>query len=76
MSAIVDINEHAPGLTIAEKLGIPYGSDWKAFLTNEVHVVFDVTGEKSVFDELMDTLPNHTLLIPGFIANMLVGLSE
>ena len=74
VSAIVDINEHAPGLTIAEKLGIPYGSDWKAFLTNEVHVVFDVTGEKSVFDELMDTLPNHTLLIPGFIANMLVGL--
>ncbi|MCM3710941.1 sigma 54-interacting transcriptional regulator [Sporosarcina luteola] len=74
VSAIVDIDEQAPGLVIANKLGIPYGSDWKLFMTEEVHIVFDVTGEKAVFDELMKSIPMHTLVIPGSIANLLVGL--
>ena len=74
VSAIVDIDEQAPGLTIAKKLGIPHGSDWKAFLTDEVQIVFDVTGEKAVFEELMKSIPTHTLLIPGLVANLLVGL--
>ncbi len=74
VSAIVDIDEQAPGLTIAKKLGIPQGSDWKAFLTDEVQIVFDVTGEKVVFEELIESIPTNTLLIPGFVANLLVGL--
>ncbi|MCM3743303.1 sigma 54-interacting transcriptional regulator [Sporosarcina luteola] len=74
VSAIVDVDEQAPGIVIANKLGIPYGFDWKLFLTDEVHIVFDVTGEKAVFDELMKSIPMHTLVIPGSIANLLVGL--
>lgn len=74
VSAIVDIDEQAPGLVIAKKLGISYGSDWKHFLTDEVHIVFDVTGDKAVFDELMKSIQMQTLLIPGSVANLLVGL--
>jgi PAS domain S-box-containing protein len=74
VSAIVDIDEQAPGLVIAKNLGISYGSDWKHFLTDEVHIVFDVTGDKAVFDELMKNIQIHTLLIPGSVANLLVGL--
>ncbi|MGG0667953.1 sigma 54-interacting transcriptional regulator [Sporosarcina koreensis] len=74
VSAIVDIDEQAPGLTIARNLGISHGSDWKPFLTNDVQIVFDVTGEKTVFDELLKNIPMHTLLIPGSVANLLVGL--
>ncbi|MGN7387693.1 sigma 54-interacting transcriptional regulator [Sporosarcina sp. SAFN-015] len=74
VSAIVDIDEQAPGLVIAKKLGISHGSDWKRFLTDEVHIVFDVTGDKAVFDELMKSIQMHTLLIPGSVANLLVGL--
>ena len=44
------------------------------FLTDEVQIVFDVTGEKAVFEELMKSIPTHTLLIPGLVANLLVGL--
>ena len=58
VSAIVDIDEQAPGLTIAKKLGIPHGSDWKAFLTDEIQIVFDVTGEKAVFEELIEEHTN------------------
>lgn len=74
VSAIVDIDEQAPGLAVARKLGISQGSDWKTFLTNDVQIVFDVTGEKKVFDELLISIPMHTLLIPGSVANLLVGL--
>src|SRR5690606_38983017 len=56
------------------KLGIPHGPDWKPFLTDDVQIVFDVTGEKSVFDELLKTVKKQTLLIPGSVANLLVGL--
>lgn len=74
VSAIVDIDEHAPGLAIARKLGISQGPNWKTFLTNDVQIVFDVTGEKKVFEELLKSIPMHTLLIPGSVANLLVGL--
>ncbi|MCG7346554.1 sigma 54-interacting transcriptional regulator [Sporosarcina sp. ACRSL] len=74
VSAIVDINEQAPGLALAKELGIPHGSDWKPFLTEAVHIVFDVTGDSTVFDELMKSIPKDTLLIPGSVANLLVGL--
>ncbi|MCM3637460.1 sigma 54-interacting transcriptional regulator [Sporosarcina luteola] len=74
VSAIVDIDEQAPGLVIAKKLGISYGSDWKLFLTDEVQIVFDVSGDKAVFDELMKSIHMNTVLIPGSVANLLVGL--
>ncbi|MFS0691124.1 sigma 54-interacting transcriptional regulator [Sporosarcina sp. 179-K 8C2 HS] len=74
VSAIVDIDEQAPGLVIAKKLGISHGYDWKPFLTDEVQIVFDVTGDKTVFNELMKSIQMHTLLIPGSVANLLVGL--
>ncbi|MFC5603499.1 sigma 54-interacting transcriptional regulator [Sporosarcina koreensis] len=74
VSAIVDIDEQAPGLTIARNLGISHGTDWKPFLTNDVQIVFDVTGEKAVFDELLKNVKMNTLLIPGSVANLLVGL--
>ncbi|WP_252502992.1 sigma 54-interacting transcriptional regulator [Sporosarcina sp. Marseille-Q4943] len=74
VSAIVDIDEQAPGLVIAKKLGISHGSDWKPFLTDEVQIVFDVTGDNTVFNELMKSIQMHTLLIPGSVANLLVDL--
>lgn len=74
VKAIVDKDEQAPGLHFARKMGIKHGSDWKPFLTEDIQIVFDVTGDKSVVRELMESIPAHTLLIPGTVANLLVGL--
>ncbi|CAM3124918.1 sigma 54-interacting transcriptional regulator [Filibacter tadaridae] len=72
--AIIDTDEEAPGIIHAKEIGIAYGIDWKNYLTTDVHIIFDVTGKESVFAELLAARPNHTLLIPGSVANLLVKL--
>lgn len=76
VNAIIDTDEHAPGIIRAKKQGIAYGMDWASYLTDDLHIIFDVTGDKSVFDELLKARPAHTVLIPGSVANLLVRLLE
>ncbi|OMC86630.1 Fis family transcriptional regulator [Viridibacillus sp. FSL H7-0596] len=72
--AIVDIRKDAPGLELAKAAGIATGQDWRAVLTDEIDMVVDVTGESSVFEELLLALPKRTVLIPGAIAYLIVQL--
>ncbi|WP_243458146.1 sigma 54-interacting transcriptional regulator [Sporosarcina sp. Te-1] len=72
--AIVDKDENAPGLQLAEELGIRTGHRWKPFLAEPVHIVFDVTGDPAVFAELMEHKPPGTMLVPGSVANLIVHL--
>ncbi|WP_432358682.1 sigma 54-interacting transcriptional regulator [Sporosarcina sp. UB5] len=72
--AVVDIDMKASGITLAKKLGISYGTHWKPFLTDEIDIVFDVTGEKVVFDELMKNIHMHAQVIPSSVVDLLVGL--
>jgi len=74
VNAIIDTDEHAPGIIRAKKQGIAYGIDWTSYLTDDLHIIFDVTGDKSVFAELLNARPAHTVLIPGSVANLLVRL--
>ena len=76
VKAIIDTDERAPGITRAKELGIEYGSDWKVHLTPNIHIVFDVSGNETVFAELLKARSNHTVLIPGSVANLLVRLLE
>lgn len=74
VKAIIDKDEQAPGLLIAKENGILFGADWKDFLADDIDIVFDVTGDDAVFNELLVSVQPSTLLIPGSIANLLVGL--
>lgn len=74
VKAIVDKDEQAPGLQIAREHGICTGTDWKAFLRSDIHIVFDVTGDDTVFSNIMENIPPNTLLIPGSVANVIVSL--
>ncbi|WP_438319106.1 sigma 54-interacting transcriptional regulator [Sporosarcina sp. FA9] len=76
VTAIVDTDDHAPGILRAKELGIQYGPDWKIKLTSELHIIFDVTGNEHVFTEIMNVKPAHTVLIPGAVANLLVRLLQ
>lgn len=74
--AIIDKDKQAPGILRAKKLGIPYGSDWRAFLNEQIHIVFDVTGDELVFNELLQARSAQTVLIPGSVANLIVQLLQ
>ncbi|MBO0600294.1 sigma 54-interacting transcriptional regulator [Sporosarcina sp. E16_3] len=76
VNAIIDTDEHAPGIIRAKKQGIAYGMDWTNYLTDDLDMIFDVTGDKSVFSALLKARPAHTVLIPGSVANLLVRLLE
>ncbi|MER2090460.1 sigma 54-interacting transcriptional regulator [Sporosarcina sp. JAI121] len=76
VKAIIDTDEQAPGIILAKKRGIPYGTDWKSHLTEDLHIIFDVTGEEAVFSELLHARPAQTVVIPGSVANLLVKLLE
>ncbi|SEJ19129.1 PAS domain S-box-containing protein [Bhargavaea ginsengi] len=76
VTGIVDPNPEAPGILIAEENGIPHGADWRPLITNDLHMIFDVTGEQGVFGELLKARPAHAVLIPGTIAKLLVSLLE
>ncbi len=76
VKAIIDTDERAPGITRAKELGIPYGNDWKEHLSPNIHIVFDVSGSETVFAELLKARSDHTVLIPGSVANLLVRLLE
>ena len=72
--AIIDTDEEAAGIKRAKKLGIAYGNDWNSHLTPNLHIIFDVTGDKTVYAELLKARPSNTVLIPGSVANLLVRL--
>ena len=76
VKAIIDTDEQAPGIIQAKKQGIAYGTDWRSYLTDDLHIIFDVTGNKAEFTELLKARPAQTVLIPGSVANLLLKLLE
>jgi len=74
IAAVIDQNPNAPGLEMAKKEGIPTGLTWAPFLNDEIDIIFDVTGNKTVFQKLKETKPKRTTLIPGELAYVIVEL--
>jgi PAS domain S-box-containing protein len=74
--AVVDFDPTAPGLPYAKSIGISIGHDWKRYLTKEVDIVIDATGDEFVFKEIREKKCKHTVLIPGSVAHFLSTLME
>lgn len=71
---VVDVDETAGGLKYARELGVPIGTDWRNFVKYAPDLLFDVTGNPTVFKELQGELPADTILIPGSVANLIYRL--
>ncbi|AOV07808.1 sigma 54-interacting transcriptional regulator [Sporosarcina ureilytica] len=74
--AIIDTDENAPGIVRAKELGISFGNNWRDFLNDNLHIIFDVTGDELVFNELFEARHSQTVLIPGSVANLIVQLLQ
>ncbi len=74
---IADTDDHAPGIRLAKKLGIPVTKDFKCLLqSKEANLVIDVTGTPSVEALLHNALPPGMALIGGPSAKFMWQLIE
>ncbi|MFD0767920.1 sigma 54-interacting transcriptional regulator [Bacillus sp. CGMCC 1.60114] len=74
--AIVDIDEKAKGIQLAKSLYISTGSDWEAFIEEDIDVIFDMTGDYSVYEKVLVKKQEDALLVPGDVANIVVKLAH
>jgi PAS domain S-box-containing protein len=74
--AVIDCDEKAPGLELAKRMNIRTGNDWRPFLTDDIDIVVEATGEKDVFAEISQQRKKNTLVIPGEVAYVIAELVE
>lgn len=74
VEAIIDIDKHASALELAKQHQITVDDDWRKYINNDLHMIFDLTGQTEVYQELLKAKQDHVVLIPGSVANMLVRL--
>ena len=74
--AVIDRNPNAPGILYAKEMGIPTGEKWQDFLTEQVNLVIEVTGNIEVFKSINDQRGKNTIVVPGSVAYMISNLME
>lgn len=73
---IADHNVNATGMMEARKYEIPTAVNYQTLLSEEVEIIIDTTGREEIFEEIRNGKPKHTVVIPGSIAQMMMGLIE
>lgn len=73
---VIDRDLNAPGVLLAQQEGIKTGTDWHPFLTKNIDIIIEVTGDDKVFQELRNAEDKKTVLIPGSVAFLLSKLLE
>ncbi|RHW41130.1 PAS domain S-box protein [Neobacillus notoginsengisoli] len=76
VKAVVDRNLDAPGVRLAKGKGIPTGTDWRPFVSKEIDIIIDVTGNPEVFPALRKATGSDAILIPGSVAFLNSTLME
>lgn len=72
---IADLNPDAPGLDLARRLKIPTTTDYRKLIRDGTDLVIDVTGSKSVREEL-ETITGQVEVIGGLSAKFMWQLIE
>ncbi len=76
---IVDSNPNAYGLQLAKQHNIEIGTDYKDWLSKDVDIILEATGNTEVFLDLYENKPDKTVVIPGeitFITSQLLDEQE
>lgn len=73
---IIDRNESANGIGLAKKLQIPTGTDWREWLHKDIDIIMEVTGDETILQEIIDSKPKETLVIPGAVAYVISQLVD
>ncbi|WP_231705894.1 PAS domain-containing protein, partial [Effusibacillus lacus] len=73
---VADLDESAPGIRLAKKMGIPTSSSFESFLDDRLDLIIEATGSEDAFQSISLRKPDQALLIPGDIAQLLISLIE
>ncbi|WP_077213917.1 sigma 54-interacting transcriptional regulator [Bacillus dakarensis] len=74
VKVVIDINKEAPGIFLAKQYGIITGTDWQAYLNDDIDIVIEVTGQEDVFKEIRQARGKDTVIIPGSVAYLVASL--
>lgn len=76
VKVIIDRHEDTPGILLAKNEGISTGTSWSPFLSDDIDIIIEVTGDDSVFQNLRKMKSKNTVLIPGSVAYLISKLIE
>ncbi|MED4695256.1 sigma-54-dependent Fis family transcriptional regulator [Peribacillus frigoritolerans] len=73
---MADTNESAEGMLAAKELRIPIVTNWSMGLKWDLDIIFDTTGDPSVYKKIKRDMGEQTILIPGSVALIMTKLFE
>ncbi|RXS89509.1 sigma-54-dependent Fis family transcriptional regulator [Geobacillus sp. PK12] len=74
--AVVDVDEHAPGLQLARRWGIAAASDWRPWMAEPLDLIIETTGRADVLEEIRRLAPEGANIVPSAVAQMMAELVE
>ncbi|ADI26148.1 MULTISPECIES: sigma-54 interaction domain-containing protein [unclassified Geobacillus] len=72
--AVVDVDEHAPGLQLARRWGIAAASDWRPWMAKPLDLIIETTGRADVLEEIRRRAPEGANIVPSAVARMMAEL--
>ncbi|MBL3642141.1 sigma-54-dependent transcriptional regulator [Bacillus sp. RHFB] len=73
---MADTNESAEGMLAAKERRIPTVTNWSKGLERDLDIIFDTTGDPSVYKKIKRDMSEQTILIPGSVALIMTKLFE
>ncbi len=74
--AVVDPNEQAPAIQLAQSKGIQTATDWKKIIDSPIDVVIETTGNEEIFSSLQEVKERKWVIIPPSVAVLISDLME
>lgn len=74
--AVVDVDEQAPGVQLAQKWGIAAASDWRPWMAEPLDLIIETTGRADVLEEIRRLAPEGANIVPSAVAQMMAELVE
>lgn len=76
ISAVIDHNQDAKGLTLARELHIKTGSDWREWVDKNIDIIMEATGDETVLKDIITSKDKNTVVIPGAVAYIISELFD
>lgn len=76
ISAVIDHNQDAKGLTLARELHIKTGSDWREWVDKNIDIIMEATGDETVLKDIITSKHKNTVVIPGAVAYIISELFD
>lgn len=73
---MADTNESAEGMLAAKERRIPTVTNWSEGLDGDLDIIFDTTGDPTVYSKIKRDMSDQTILIPGSVALIMTKLFE